>query len=81
MSLKDFIRHLTPEFVLEINRKRKKNARNAALRQQKKIGNSFTQKDLEEQLINAGITKGDTVLVHSSLSRIGHLKDLTKNIG
>ena len=80
MSLKDVIRSITPSFLLELNRKRKKQIRNQALEQQKLSGNSFTQEQLEKQLKAIGIKKGDTLLVHSSLSRIGHLEDGPKTL-
>jgi aminoglycoside 3-N-acetyltransferase len=75
MSLKDKLRKLTPTFILEWNRQRKKRNRNAALTAQKKKGKSYSQADLEEDLRTAGLKEGDLVLVHSSLSRIGHLAD------
>jgi len=35
MSLKDFVRNITPLFLLNLNRKRKKNNRNQSLKHQK----------------------------------------------
>jgi aminoglycoside 3-N-acetyltransferase len=75
MSIKDQIRKWTPSFLLEWNRKRKKRNRNARLENQKKTGKSLTQKDIEVDLRAAGIKEGDVVLVHSSLSRLGHLAE------
>lgn len=75
MSLKDRIRKWTPQFLLEWNRQRKKRNRNAKLEQQKKTGKSYSQAAIEADLKAAGIQEGDLVLVHSSLSRIGHLVD------
>ncbi|MFT5821670.1 MAG: aminoglycoside 3-N-acetyltransferase [Crocinitomix sp.] len=73
MSLKDVVRGLTPSFLLNWNRKRKKNNRNAELANKQSTGKSFTTTDLVKNLEAIGIKPGDSVLVHSSLSRIGHL--------
>lgn len=75
MSLKDTIRKMVPTPILEWNRRRKKTARNAGLEKQKSAGKSLTQSDLIENFKNIGIESGDTVLVHSSLSRVGHLEE------
>jgi len=75
MSIVDFIRKITPKSLLNWNRKRKKNQRNNELSNQAVSGKSISQVDLENDLKKIGITKGDVVLVHSSLSRIGYLKD------
>ncbi|MGV6861953.1 MAG: AAC(3) family N-acetyltransferase [Putridiphycobacter sp.] len=75
MSLKDLARKLTPQPILNWNRKRKKNNINKALSQQKEKGEILTKSDLLTDLIRIGIKPGDTVLVHSALSRIGFLKD------
>src|SRR6188472_4529829 len=75
MSLKDLIRKVTPDSLLNWNRRRKKQERNSQLSTQANSGKSISVDDLEKDFRNAGIVKGDVVLVHSSLSRIGHLKD------
>lgn len=75
MSLKDFIRSNTPKVLLDWNRKRKKGNRNAALNSKKEAGKSLTEEDLVKDLERIGLVKGDSVLVHSSLSRIGHLEN------
>ncbi|NOQ70498.1 MAG: hypothetical protein GQ574_00765 [Crocinitomix sp.] len=75
MSVKDLVRSLTPNFLLNWNRKRKKNKRNTELAHKQHKGNSITTADLVKDLRDIGIKTGDSVLVHSSLSRIGHLLD------
>lgn len=80
MSLKDTVRNLTPEFLLKWNRRRKKNIRNAHLTEQKKAGKAISKSDLIEDLKKIGIQTGDTVLVHSSLSRIGYLEEGPKTL-
>ncbi len=80
MRLKDFIRNVTPNHLLEWNRKRKKAQRNAALKASFDAGKSRTKNDLMEDLIKIGIQSGDAVLVHASLSRIGYLEEGPKTL-
>lgn len=80
MSLKDVIRNLTPNFLLDLNRKRKKNNRNKVLNHQKSSGNHITTEDLVQNLKAIGIQEGNTLLVHSSLSKIGFLQDGPKTL-
>ena len=75
MTFKDFIRKLVPTVFLNLNRDRKKKNRNQVLLDQKSRGGSITKEDLIENLKDIGIVNGDTLLVHSALSRIGHLKN------
>jgi aminoglycoside 3-N-acetyltransferase len=75
MSLKDFVRNLTPDFLLKWNRRRTKKIRNNQLEQMAKAGQSISQQQLEDDFRKAGIKSGDIILVHSSLSKIGHLID------
>ncbi len=75
MSWKDFIRSITPNTFLTWNRNRKKSRRSVELRKQASSGNSLTSMDLLKDLQSAGIKSGDTLLVHSSLSKIGHLEE------
>ncbi len=80
MSLKDVIRSLTPSVLLEWNRQRKKNKRNQSLQEQKKSGQSITKQQLIDELKAMGVETGDTLLVHSSLSRIGYLDEGPKTL-
>lgn len=73
MSLKDVIRSLTPTVLLQLNRQRKKNNVNQSLNKQKSKGEVVTESQLVNNLLAIGIEKGDTVLVHSSLSKMGYL--------
>lgn len=75
MSLKDFVRSITPTSLLNWNRKRKKKNRNQALKEQANANASLSSDDLLKDLQMAGIELNDTILVHSSLSRIGHLQE------
>jgi len=80
MSLKDVIRNLTPNFLLQANRKRKKKNRNKTLANQKSKGKTITTQQLIKNLEHIGIQKGDTLLVHSSLSKIGFLENGPKTL-
>lgn len=80
MSLKDIIRKYTPTFLLNLNRKRKKAVRNKSLEKQKHSGKALTKGDLIADIKACGIVKGDTVLVHSALSRIGYLEEGPKTL-
>lgn len=74
-KLRDLLRALAPGFLLETYRKRKKDQQRAALKQQKESGKAWTKADLLQQLKDIGIVEGDTLLVHSSLSKIGFIKN------
>jgi len=75
MKLKDFFRKITPHSILNWNRNRKKKQRDNKLLHQKNTGNGITKEQLINDLKKIGITKGDLLLVHSSLSKIGYLVD------
>jgi aminoglycoside 3-N-acetyltransferase len=75
MSVKDWIRKYTPTILLKQFRNFKKNRRNSQLHAQKNAGKSFSMAFIAEELREIGIQIGDTVLVHSSLSKIGHLEE------
>ncbi|MEO9257746.1 MAG: AAC(3) family N-acetyltransferase [Crocinitomicaceae bacterium] len=73
-KIKDFIRFLTPQFILNKTRAHKKKQRNQELQVQKEHKNVLTKSTIIEQLKAIGIEKGDTLLVHSSLSKIGYVE-------
>lgn len=78
--MRDLIRKLTPQFLLELYRKSKKNQRNKELEANREAGNVLTQDALEQDIRNCGITAGDTVLVHASLSKIGFVEGGPKTV-
>jgi aminoglycoside 3-N-acetyltransferase len=80
MSLKDKLRSLTPTFVLDWNRRRKKKLKNKSLIEAKNKGESISKAQLIKDLEKMGIGKGDTLLVHSSLSKIGYLAEGPKTL-
>lgn len=73
-KIKDFIRFLTPQFILNKNRTYKKEKRNQELQAQKQHKEILTKTAIIDQLKAIGIEKGDTILVHSSLSKIGYVE-------
>ena len=75
MGLKDIVRKFTPKPLLDWNRKRKKRVRNAQLEQQRSSNKALTKEDLVANLKRIGIEKGDILMVHSSLSKIGFLEE------
>lgn len=78
--LKKFALKYAPEFVLEWAKQLKKNQRRKELEHLKQTGKTITKKLLVEDLMKIGIVKGDSVLVHSSLSKIGFVEGGPKTI-
>lgn len=74
-SIKDTIRSLTPNFALDRFRKYKKKQVNKNLKSQKAAGKSLTKEKLINDFKNIGIQYGDTVLAHTSMSKLGYLED------
>lgn len=80
MKLRDTFRSLTPGFLLEFYRKRKKERLRRALEELKASGQAWTKSDFVKQLREAGVGAGDTLLVHSSLSKIGYIEHGPKDL-
>ncbi len=78
--MRNFLRSITPSFLLNAFRKHKKNLRRKELENQQASGLALTIEDLKLQLREMGIHKGDTLLVHSSMSKIGYLQDGPKTV-
>jgi aminoglycoside 3-N-acetyltransferase len=70
-ALKNFIRSLVPARVLNAYRERKKDKQRKLIREQELRGEGLTFTQLFHQLQACGIKAGDSVLVHSSFSKIG----------
>jgi aminoglycoside 3-N-acetyltransferase len=66
---------ILPSFLFEYYRAMKKQKRNEALLAQKEKGQVFNKEFLVQNLQSIGIQKGDSLLVHSSLSKMGYLED------
>jgi len=75
MTLKDRIRKLTPYFLLKRFRKYKKEQVNKDLFSQKDKGVIVTKESLKKDFENIGLKSGDTVLAHTSMSKLGYLEN------
>jgi aminoglycoside 3-N-acetyltransferase len=69
-----------PEFVLEWAKQLKKNQRRKELELQKQSGKVVSKEILVQDLKKIGLKKNDSVLVHSSLSKIGFVEGGPKTI-
>ena len=78
--MRDFLRKLMPQFLLSWYRKRKKSKRNKALNQSRDAGYVLSKSDLVDGIRKIGVEKGDTILVHSSLSKIGYVSEGPKTV-
>lgn len=70
-ALKNFIRSLVPTKILVAYREKKKEKQRKELKQQAERGEALTLEQLLDDIRNCGIRAGDSVLVHSSFSKIG----------
>ena len=79
--LKENLKNRSPVFFRKIVRKVFKKARNLRnIYYNSILKKRITKKDILTQLINCGVKKGDTLFVHSSLSRIGRVEGGSKTI-
>ena len=78
--LKKLALKYAPEFVLEWAKQLKKNQRRKELDQQKQNGKVISKEILIQDLKKIGLKKNDSVLVHSSLSKIGFVEGGPKAI-
>lgn len=78
--MRDFLRKITPNFLLTAYRRTKKEQRNKALEKERQEGRVLTQNDLLKQFRAIGIQEGDVLLVHSSLSKIGYVEEGPKTV-
>lgn len=72
--MRTFLRNITPHFILESYRNYKRKQQRKQLLKQKEAGLSHTKESLLNELRDNGIETGDTLLVHSALSKIGHVE-------
>jgi aminoglycoside 3-N-acetyltransferase len=78
--MRNFIRKITPNFVLAWYRSHKKKQTRHQLEKQKIKGEVISQVELETELKEMGIKPGDSLLVHSSLSKIGFVENGAKSV-
>lgn len=79
-KLRNIIRSIVPQGLLNFYRSSKKEQVRRDLAQKKQSGNVITTAELINQLKSAGIQAGDTLLVHSSMSKIGYLENGPKTL-
>jgi aminoglycoside 3-N-acetyltransferase len=73
--LKQLALRYAPNFLLEWVKRLKKNRRRKHLAGQEKKGMAVSREKLARDLRALGLKENDSVLVHSSLSKIGYLKN------
>lgn len=79
-GLKNFIRSIVPDKLLNAYRERKKEKQRKVIREQAAKGEGATLDQLIRQIRECGITSGDSVLVHSSFSKIGFVEGGPKTL-
>lgn len=75
MSFRLILHRILPSVIIEFIQKRKKRINFNKLQQDAKVGIVQTKEILIRDLLNSGLQSDDSVLVHSSMSKIGFLKD------
>lgn len=78
--LKQFALKYAPEFLLEWAKALKKKQRRKELQQQQKNNSGYTKQQLISDLKKIGLCEGDSVLVHSSLSKIGFVEEGSRTV-
>ncbi len=78
-SIRHIAHRVFPKFLVEYIQKKKKNKRKVELKQQAAKG-ALKHEHLVEQLQAMGIIKGDVVLVHAALSKIGFIDQGPKTL-
>lgn len=73
-AIKNFIRSIVPGKLLNAYRERKKDKQRKSIREQAAKGEGLTLDKLIQELQACGIKEGDSVLVHSSFSKIGFVE-------
>jgi aminoglycoside 3-N-acetyltransferase len=79
-ALRDFIRSIVPSQLLNSYRERKKDKQRKIIQQQAERGEGFRLSQLISDLQQCGIEEGDSVLVHTSFSKIGFVVGGPKTI-
>lgn len=73
--MRNILRKLAPTIILEAYRRSKKRTNVKQLELQREAGDIITKESLLKDLSAMGIMEGDTLLVHSSLSKIGYVEN------
>ena len=69
-----------PDFLLELGKRLKKNRRRTQLKKQQNSNSGITKQRLIDDFKKIGLKNGDSVLVHSSMSKIGYVEGGVKTI-
>lgn len=78
--MRNIIRKITPNFLLNWYRNSKKRTKDSKLLREKNKGKIYSKQYFVRQFRKLGIVKGDVLLVHSSLSKIGYVENGPKDI-
>jgi len=78
--LKQLIIRYSPDFLLSLAKKFKKNQRKKQLLSQEKNNKSISKEKLISDFKKIGLQAGDSILVHSSLSKIGFVNGGAKTV-
>ncbi|MNJ85273.1 SPBc2 prophage-derived aminoglycoside N(3')-acetyltransferase-like protein YokD [compost metagenome] len=73
-ALRNFIRSLVPDKLLNAYRESKKDKQRKIIREQESKGEGASLESLIRDFKNCGLQAGDSVLVHSSFSKIGFVQ-------
>ncbi len=79
-ALRNFLRSIVPDKLLGAYRESKKNKQRKFIREQEEKGEGASLENLIRDFKNCGLKAGDSVLVHSSFSKIGFVQGGTKTI-
>lgn len=71
MALRDTLRSLTPQFLLDLFRGYKRKKTRSTIQDQLNSGEVLSQEDLGNQIKSLGVSEGNHVLVHCALSKLG----------
>lgn len=74
-NFRSFLKIILPSFLFVYYRRYKKKKINGELLIQKEKGQILTKESIIQNLQSIGIKKGDSILVHSSLSKMGYLEN------
>ena len=78
--MRHLLRKIIPNSFLNVYRKRVKRKRNRSLEENRNKGNIILKQDIVRDLKKAGINAGESLLVHSSLSKIGYVEGGAKTV-
>ncbi len=78
--IKSLLLKYSPEFILKWAKQLKKNQRRKQLQKQEENNSGISKQTLINDLQQIGLKQGDSVLVHSSLSKIGFVNGGAKTV-